>query len=185
MTRRFAVAFAAAAGMLVFAAPMQAAGKGCDPIGGGACMLPFPNDFFTRKDASTATGRRLALRRAAMPANKDGVRIDPREWNRADGFSPGQQITVRIPGLDSGSAFQESGIVPITDIARSLDKRQPVVVLDARSGKRQLIWAELDSPRRRRGARCSYGLRRTCAQGAVTSSRSAGCAPRAGSGFAG
>ena len=124
---------------------MQAAGKGCDPIGGGACMLPFPNDFFTRKDASTATGRRLALRRAAMPANKDGVRIDPREWNRADGFSPCQQITVRIPGLDSRSAFEESGIVPITDIARSLDKRQPVVVLDARSGKRQLIWAELDS----------------------------------------
>ena len=37
----------------------------------------------------TPTGRRLALAARAMPANKDGVRIDPREWNRADGFSPG------------------------------------------------------------------------------------------------
>jgi hypothetical protein len=77
-------------------------------------MLPFPNDFFTERDAGTPTGRRLALRRAAMPASEDGVRIDPREWNRADGFSPGQQITVRIPGLDTHAAFDRSGIVPIT-----------------------------------------------------------------------
>ena len=145
MTRRFAVALAAILGMLACAAPAHAAGKRCDPIGGGACMLPFPNDFFTERDSSTETGRRLALRRAAMPANKDGVRIDPREWNRADGFSPGQQITVRIPGLDTQAAFDRSGIVPITDIARSLERRQPVVLIDARSGKRQPIWAELDS----------------------------------------
>ena len=80
-----------------------------------------------------------------MPANNDGVRVDPRAWNRADGFSPGQQITVRIPGLDTQAAFEESGIVPVTDIARSRDERQPVVLIDARSGRRQLIWAEIDS----------------------------------------
>jgi hypothetical protein len=144
MARRFVAALVAVAGMLVCGAPADAARKRCDPIGGGACLLPFPNDFFTQ-EARTQTGRRLALRRSAMPANKDGVRVDPRAWNRADGFSPGQQITVRIPGLDTQAAFERSGIVPVTDIARSLDERQPVVLIDARSGERELIWAELDS----------------------------------------
>jgi hypothetical protein len=146
------VALAAATLALICAAPAQAAGRGCDPIGGGACLLPFPNDWFTKKDPDTPTGLRLALRRAAMPANKDGVHIDPTDWNRADGFSPGQQITVRIPGLDTQRAFDRSRIVPITDLARYKDGNQPVVLIDARTGKRQIIWAELDSsaPRARR-----------------------------------
>jgi hypothetical protein len=143
MTRKFWAGIAACAALAI-CAPAAEAAK-CDPIGGGACLLPFPNDYFTKRDAKTETGRRLALQRAVMPANKDGVRIDPREWNRADGFSPGQQITVRIPGLDNQRAFDRSGIVPITDIGASLRRRQPVVLIDARTGKRQLIWAELDA----------------------------------------
>src|SRR4051794_33711615 len=140
--RRVLVLAAAAAVLGVLPASASAA---CDPIGGGACLLPFPNDFFTVRDARTPTGLRLHLRRADMPANTAGVHIDPRDWNRADGFSPGQQITVRVPGLDTPAAFKRSGIVPVTDIARSLDRRQPVVLIDARSGKRRLIWGELDS----------------------------------------
>jgi hypothetical protein len=143
VTRKFCAAVVACAALAV-CAPAAHAAK-CDPIGGGACLLPFPNDYFTKQDARTETGRRLALDRSVMPANKDGVRIDPREWNRADGFSPGQQITVRVPGLDDQRAFDRSGIVPITDIERSLARRQPVVLIDARTGKRQLIWAELDA----------------------------------------
>jgi hypothetical protein len=143
VTRKFAAA-AGAAAALVLCAPSAHAAT-CDPIGAGHCLLPFPNDYFTKQDSRTPTGRRLALPRAAMPANKDGVRIDPRDWDRADGFSPGQQITVRIPGLDNRRAFERSGIVPITDIRQSLAKRQPVVLIDARTGKRQLIWAELDA----------------------------------------
>jgi hypothetical protein len=143
VTRKFAAAAGAAAAFALCAPSAHAAI--CDPIGAGHCLLPFPNDYFTKKDARTPTGKRLALPRSAMPANKDGVRIDPRDWNRADGFSPGQQITVRIPGLDNRRAFERSGIVPIADIEQSLAKRQPVVLIDARTGKRQLIWAELDT----------------------------------------
>lgn len=143
MTRKVWAAVAACAALAVCAPSAQAAK--CDPIGGGACLLPFPNDYFTKRDRDSETGRRLALPRAVMPANKDGVRIDPREWNRADGFSPGQQITVRIPGLDNQRAFERSGIVPITDIAQSRARRQPVVLIDAKTGKRQLIWAEVDA----------------------------------------
>jgi hypothetical protein len=35
--------------------------------------------------------------------------------------------------------------VPITDIARSFDRDQPIVVINARTLRRQLIWTELDS----------------------------------------
>ena len=87
MTRKVCAALIACATLVVCAPAAQAAK--CDPIGGGACLLPFPNDYFTKRDASTETGRRLNLQRAVMPANKDGVRIDPRDWNRSDGFSQG------------------------------------------------------------------------------------------------
>ena len=142
MTRTFAAAAACAA--LLICLPSSASGAACDPIGTGQCLLPFPNDHYTKRDARTPTGRRLALPRAAMPANAQRVRIDPREWNRADGFSPGQQITVAIRGLDA----ERSGIAPITDIGRSLARRAPVVLIDARTGRRQAYWAELDSDSR-------------------------------------
>ena len=126
---------------------------GCDPIGTAHCLLPWPNDYFTRR-AWTATGRQLALTADAMPRNKDGVPIEPSDYNRSDGFSPGQGIVVKVPGLDTPAAFAKTGAVPVTDLARAYDRRQPVVVINARTGRRHLIWAELDSnarhPRRHR-----------------------------------
>ena len=145
MNRTFAATVVAGLMAVVATAPAEAAPKRCDPLGGGECLLPFPNDYFTKRDGRTETGRRLALPRAGMPANKDGVRIDPRDWNRADGFSPGQQITVFVPGLNTKRAARRNKLVPITDIARSLDRRQRVVLIDAQTGERQLIWAEVDS----------------------------------------
>jgi hypothetical protein len=145
MTRRFFAALAAGVVTAAIATPAEAAPKRCDPLGGGECLLPFPNDYFTKKDRRTETGRRLALPRAGMPENADGVRIDPRDWNRADGFSPGQQITVFLKGLNTERAARRNKIVPVTDIARSLDRKQRVVLIDAQTGERQLIWAEVDS----------------------------------------
>ena len=145
MTRKLVAAVLGCAAIAIAIAAPAAEAARCDPIGGGACLLPFPNDFFTQRDAATPTGRRLALDRSVMPANAAGVRIDPRDWNRADGFSPGQQITVRIPGLDTQRAFDRTGLAPITDIRQSLRKRAPAVLIDARTGKRRPFWAELDS----------------------------------------
>ena len=121
----------------------EAAGA-CDPIDPAHCLLPWPNDFFTVADPSTDTGRRLALNPAVMPSNLAGVPIDPTEFNRNDGFSPGNLITVKVEGLDSPEAFTASGLVPITDVARYADAEQPVVVLDAATGERHPVWAEVD-----------------------------------------
>ncbi|MEU5931632.1 hypothetical protein [Micromonospora sp. NPDC047187] len=121
--------------------PAPAGHPSCDPIDPTACLLPFPNDYFTVPDRSSATGKRVRFAAAAMPANVQGTPIDPTEWNRQDGFSPGSPILVRVPGLDAAA----SGIAPVTDIGRSLAPNAPIVLLNTRTGERTPYWAELDA----------------------------------------
>jgi hypothetical protein len=120
------------------------AGPRCDPLDPTVCLQPWPNDYFTKADPTTATGRRLDLSPDQMPANTNGVHIDPTDFNRADGFSPGNLITLKIPGVDTQAAFDNTGFVPITDPHRYTDPDQPAVVIDADTGVRQPIFAELD-----------------------------------------
>ena len=121
------------------AAPAAAAPRGCDPLDRAHCLLPWPNDHF-RKDG------RIALRDAMMPRDVDGNPVRAADYNRSDGFSPGQIVVTRVPGLD----LRRSGAVPVTNMARAFAPRAPIVVIDARTGKRRLIWAELDSQAERR-----------------------------------
>jgi hypothetical protein len=128
------------------AVPAGAGAASCNGVPRRGCLLPFPSDFaHTRKDGRTDTGRRVALRRAWMPANAGGSRIDPREWNRNDGFSPGEPIVVHLPWLRTQAAFRRSGIVPVNDLARYRRRRQPLLLLDERTGRRQIVWGELDA----------------------------------------
>src|SRR3954471_12886790 len=110
------------------------------PAAAQAIMLPFPDDSYTKADPSTPTGRRVNFNVLDMPRNVAGKPIDPTDWNRADGFSPGSLIVTKVPGLD----LQRTGAVPITDLARAWDRNAPVVVLDANTGRRALVWSELD-----------------------------------------
>ena len=133
MRRGACIAAAAFAVFLGLAGPALAAPRGCDPLDPSNCLLPWPNDHF-RKDG------RIALTNAMMPRSKDGVPIQARDYNRSDGFSPGQIIVTLVPGLD----LRRSGAAPITNIGRSLARRQPIVVIDAKSLERQPIWSELN-----------------------------------------
>jgi hypothetical protein len=119
--------------------------QGCNPLDPSVCLYPFPSDYVTRADANTPTGRRLDLRLAAMPRNLAGKPIDNSEIDRLDGFSPGDPITVKVPGLDTPAAFANTGAVPITDVAQTYRADQPVVVINTKTLQRQLIWAEIDS----------------------------------------
>jgi hypothetical protein len=132
-------------GGALLAAPAAGASPRCDPIDPARCLLPWPNDFFTKRDPSTPTGRRLDLSSDQMPQNSSGVPIDPSDYNWSDGFSPGSPIVTKVPGLDTPAALAKTGAAPITDIARSFDRDQPVVLINARTHRRQPIWAELDS----------------------------------------
>jgi hypothetical protein len=119
----------------------------CDDFDPTVCLQPFPNDYFTALDPSTATGRRIDFNVLAMPRNALGKPIDPTEWNRNDGFSPGSLITVHIPGLDNQQAYAQTGPVPITDLSQYRSSTAPVVVIDATNPRhpRWPIWTELDS----------------------------------------
>jgi hypothetical protein len=113
----------------------------CDPLDTTACLLPFPDDYFTVSDPSTPTGRRVDFPVSAMPKSVSGTPIDPTQWNRNDGFSPGSDILVHVPGID----LARSGVAPITDIGSSLRPDSAVVLLDAATGARVPYWGELDA----------------------------------------
>ncbi|TDD22509.1 hypothetical protein E1287_39780 [Actinomadura sp. KC06] len=123
----------------VTSAAAETGGDGCDPIDPAACLLPFPSDWYTVRDASTPTGRRVHM--GATVKNALGVPISPDEWNRADGFSPGSALLSRVPGVD----LARSGAAPITDIGASLGRDAPIVIVDTATGERWPYWAELDA----------------------------------------
>src|SRR5687767_9968922 len=54
-----------------------ASAERCDPLDPAHCLLPWPNDHFTRRDPASDTRRRLDLARESMPRNRDGVPIEP------------------------------------------------------------------------------------------------------------
>ena len=149
--RRASCAALVAALLVVLALPSFAGAQGsrpskrCDFTDPAVCLYPWPNDLFTKGDRSSETGRRLNLKLASMPKNKDGKPISPRDMNRADGFSPGSMLLTKVPGLDTLEAAAESKLPPIGDLSKSLAKRSPVVVINARTGNRHPVWAEIDS----------------------------------------
>jgi hypothetical protein len=117
----------------------------CDFLDPAVCLQPWPNDYFTVADRSTTTGRRVRLALPSMPANVAGRHIDPTDHNRADGFSPGQLIVTKVPGLTTPAALRKTDPVSLTDLHAFADPKTPIVVIDAASGKRQPIWVELDA----------------------------------------
>jgi hypothetical protein len=120
----------------------------CDFIaepGNALCLLPFPDDYYTRPDSSSPTGRRVALNTEGMPANAFGVHIDSTPYNAADGFSQGATILLKVPGIDTAADVRATGAVPINHIRQYRRQNAPVVVIDANTGRRWPIWVEIDS----------------------------------------
>ncbi|HYG96065.1 MAG TPA: hypothetical protein VD741_03060 [Solirubrobacterales bacterium] len=109
------------------------------------CMLPFPNDYFTRRDPSSPTGRRIDFETAGMPTNVLGQPIQAAPYNASDGFSQGATILLKVPGIETTADVRATGAAPIEHIGRYRRGNAPVVVIDAESGERWPIWVEIDS----------------------------------------
>ncbi len=105
----------------------------------------FANNLFARTQRSTPTGLRVQLPAAAMPVNTQGQRIGVADYDRSEGFSPGSSVIVHLAGLDNTQALARTGAVGLVDMAQAFAKHQPIVVIDASTGRRQLIWSELDA----------------------------------------
>ena len=128
----------------------------CDQTDKAQCLFPFPNDYFTTADPSTATGRRVDFQVAEMPRDVVGLPIDPTEWNRNDGFSPGSEVLTFVPGLDLHRTWGTQAIASprdggpndprdqISDIGRYLEPNAPILIIDATTGQRWPFWSELD-----------------------------------------
>lgn len=131
-------------------AALDAQVRGCDLLDPAHCMLPFPSDHFTvpappGSPQARGTGRRVNIHPLATPRNRFGKPVDPTEWNRNDGFSPGQLIVTYVPGLAANADGSIPGAPPITDVPRSLDVHESsVVVIDAETGIPHPVWAEID-----------------------------------------
>ena len=108
-------------------------------------LLPFPSDAYTARSSSTPTGRVLAFKSAQMPKNNKGVHVDPRQYKGLDGFSPGSVILAKVPGLQTSAALKRTNPVGLSDISRYTKADAPVLVVDAKTGKRWPVWAELDA----------------------------------------
>ncbi len=140
----------------------------CDPLDASVCMFPFPNDYFTIANESTATGKLVNFSPLAMPRNGvevteggEGKPVDVTEWNRNDGFSPGSAVTTYVPGIDlhvtwgtqnrahSDVAPNEPGYFDHRDHIADIDiyKRPlaPIVIIDAATGRRHPFWSEVDT----------------------------------------
>ncbi|MHB8594704.1 MAG: hypothetical protein ACYDB3_10320 [Acidimicrobiales bacterium] len=107
-------------------------------------MLPYPNDWFTRYDPTSATGRRLDLNVLAMPRNVEGKPIDPSAWNTSDGFSAGAQILMVVPGMTKNYELAALRLPTDLNLAVNNYSNIGVIQLDATTGKTWPVWVEID-----------------------------------------
>jgi hypothetical protein len=127
--------------------PLGSNPQNCDFLDTTVCLQPFANDYFT-KDAATSTGKQLDLSPDSTPVNTGNSKpsnLAVTDINRADGFSPGNLIVLKVPGLDTPAAFDNSNLVPLSDLTVYDDPNKSVMIIDAATGERHPIWAELDS----------------------------------------
>lgn len=114
----------------------------CHPLATspGGCALPWPSSHFERADPSTVTGHRLAIPRGLLPPGPSGLPMDPARLNQRDGFSPASTLLVHFAqAIDPAQLPSE--LAPL----RSLEVDSPVQLLDAQTGQRVLLFAELDA----------------------------------------
>src|SRR5690348_18222473 len=84
--------------------------------GSSECMLPFPDDYYTKEDPTSPTGRRIDFRELAMPENVAHQHIETAPYNVGDGFSPGSVITLKVPGIETPADVKAMGAPRINQI---------------------------------------------------------------------
>jgi hypothetical protein len=111
----------------------------CNPLGGSACVLPFPSGIYEKEDSSSASGFRVDIPTGVLPMNADDIRVDPAKWNVYDGWSPNAAL---VMAWDTG--FEPQNLVPPTAPEQSLLDSSPTVIVDLQTGERVPHFAERD-----------------------------------------
>ena len=104
----------------------------------------FPTTGSRFRTARRSPACACSSRRRRCRATPAASRSRPRPYDAADGFSPGSAIVVHVPGLDNPAAMSKTGAVGYRTWRcvrqAGADRRD-----DQATGRRQLIWAELDA----------------------------------------
>lgn len=119
-------------------APIDEVFTGCDPVDETRCALPFPSTYNMVQDDSQDSGWKVAFGDAALPANQDGVQMHPTYWNEKDGFSTLTPLLTWFEDLDP------SNLPGHDDLGASVADGSPVVLINAETGERAPVFAELD-----------------------------------------
>lgn len=121
--------------------PAEVVPPGCNALAyEHDCLMPYPSNQFLTNDATTPSGKRLAVPDAALVKTDSGSVVDFFALYPADGFSHVPLILALFP----------HGVEPTQlntydrDLARSLSATSPTVLLDAETGERILHVSELD-----------------------------------------
>jgi len=111
----------------------------CDPLDPARCMLPFPNNFWLRRNATTGQTH-LQFGLDTFPKTTSGKPIDPAKggWNDLDGFSPLMPIMTYFGNVSLDN------MPPYWNIGVSLDANCPSLLLDTVTGKLLPHFVELD-----------------------------------------
>jgi hypothetical protein len=111
----------------------------CNPLGGVACMTPWPSSVYETDDSTTATGRRLDIPKGALPTNYDDTDVDPALYNTHDGFSSAAPIVMAFEtGVDP------SNLPTFHDFEASVADSSPTVLIDMSTGELVHHFAEVD-----------------------------------------
>jgi hypothetical protein len=112
----------------------------CNPLGGSACVTPWPSSLYEKDDPSTETKRRLAIPKGALPRNFDNIEVNPEMYNDQDGFSYAAPAMI---AFDTG--VDGSKLMNASQIEMSVTAASPTVMIDMSTGELVHHFAELDA----------------------------------------
>ena len=123
------------------AADSWSVAPGCNPLATTSeCMLPYPSDFLTVADPTTATGLRYALPPNSLQVPSSSAPIDMTPYNRIDGAPTSVPILVHF-GVEIASTFLAND----TQTAMSVTPASPIALFNAATGDRVPFLSEMDA----------------------------------------
>jgi hypothetical protein len=126
----------------------------CEPLVPDVCALPFPSSWFLREDATSATGFRVSVPRAAIPRRSRAPFDSPSfpALESRDGFSTNAGILLVLPDVDI-RRMPRAG-----DLGRSLEESCPTLLVDGTTGELLPHFVDLDASEDSSGASSSRTL---------------------------
>lgn len=112
----------------------------CDPLNELECAFPWPSSLYLEADSSRVTGYTLAFGATTLPANFQGIQVDPTPYRRMDGFNVSTPILVHFANLDV------SGLPHEQNLEISLEEDAAILLFEVTDEglTRVPYWVDLD-----------------------------------------